>query len=46
MPWVLRKVFSLEMVKNDICLADASKQNALFLENALMSPMSRIGPAW
>ena len=31
--WVLRKIFSLEMVKNDICLGGASKQNVLFSEN-------------
>ena len=38
------------MVKNDICLGGASKQNALFSENvppknAPIPPMSRIGPA-
>ena len=32
-PWVLEKIFSLEMVKNDICLGDESKQNTLFSEN-------------
>ena len=31
-PWVLKKIFSLEMVKNGICLGGASKQNALFSE--------------
>ena len=30
--WVLKKI-SLEMVKNDISLGGASKQNALFSEN-------------
>ena len=29
-PWVLKKIFSLEMIKNDICLGGASKQNAFF----------------
>ena len=48
MPWVLRKIFSLEMVKNYICLRRASKQNAPFSENfpqknAPMLLMSRIG---
>ena len=33
-PCVLRKIFSLEMVKNDTCLGGTSKQNALFSENA------------
>ena len=47
--WVLRKIFSLEMVKNDICLGGASKQNAFFSKNvpqkiAPMPLMSRIGP--
>ena len=47
-PWVLRKIFSLEMVKNYICLRRASKQNAPFSEyfpqkNAPMLLMSRIG---
>ena len=32
-PWVLEKIFSFEMVKNDICLGGASKPNALFSEN-------------
>ena len=32
-PWVLKKIFSLEMVKNDICLEAANKQNALFSES-------------
>ena len=32
-PWVLKKIFSVEMVKNDIRLGGASKQNALFSEN-------------
>ena len=48
MPWVLRKIFSLEMVKNGNCLESRSKQNALFsenvpLKNAPMPPMSRTG---
>ena len=30
LPWVFKKVFSLEMVKNGICLGGASKQNAFF----------------
>ena len=47
-PWLLGKIFLLEMVKNDICLGGESKQNALFSENmlqknALIPPMSRIG---
>ena len=38
------------MVKNDMSLGDASKQNSLFSENvplkkALMPPRSRIAPA-
>ena len=42
-------LFSFEMVKNDICLGGASKQNAVFfrkcaLKSAPMPPMSRIGP--
>ena len=37
--WVLKKMFLLETVKNDICLKSASKQNALFS----CPPMSRIG---
>ena len=32
-PWVLRKIFSLEMGKNDIYLGGASKQNTLSSEN-------------
>ena len=32
-PWFLTKIFSLEMVKNDIFLGSASNQNALFSEN-------------
>ena len=37
------------MIKKDICLGGASKQNVHFfikcaLKNALMPPMSRIGP--
>ena len=48
-PWVLEKIFSLEMTKNYICLGGASKQNSIFSENvprknASMTPMSRIGP--
>ena len=47
--WVLRKIFSLKMVKNDICLVDSSKQNTLFAENVPQKthpypPMSRIDP--
>ena len=47
---VLKNIFSLEMVKNAICLRGASKQNALFQrmcppKNVPMPPMSRIGPA-
>ena len=34
-PYVLKKVFSLEMVKNDIYLGGASKQNVLFSESLL-----------
>ena len=29
-PWVLEKMFSLEMVKNDISLAGPGKLNAIF----------------
>ena len=48
--WVSEKIVSLEMVKNDMSLGDASKQNSLFSENvplkkALMPPRSRIAPA-
>ena len=48
-PCFLKKIFSLEMVKNDICLGGSSKQNAPFLKkitpkNAPMPLMSRIGP--
>ena len=32
-PWVLEKIFSLEMVKNDLCLGGARKENRLFWEN-------------
>ena len=32
-PWVFEKIFSFEMVKNDICLGGASKQIALSSEN-------------
>ena len=32
-PWVLKKIFSFEMVKNDIHLDGASKQNALISKN-------------
>ena len=47
--WVLRKIFSLEMVKNDTCLGGASKKNVLFSENvppkiAPIPLMYRIGP--
>ena len=47
-PWVLKKIFSLEMVKNNFCLGGASKQN-VFSENvpwkiAAIPPMSKIGP--
>ena len=31
--WFLKKIFSLEMVKNDIFLGSTSNQNALFSEN-------------
>ena len=31
-PQVLKKIFSLEIVKNDICVVGASKQNALFFK--------------
>ena len=30
MPWFFKRIFSLEMVKNDICLGGAIKQNAFF----------------
>ena len=32
-PWVLNKIFPLEMVKNDICLGGVRKQNAFFSKN-------------
>ena len=32
-PWVLKKIFSLEIVKNDFYLGGASKQNAFFSKN-------------
>ena len=32
-PGYQKKLFSLEMVENDICLGGVSKQNALFSEN-------------
>ena len=35
--WVLKKIFSSEMDKKDICLGSASKQNAPF---SFMPPMS------
>ena len=45
---VLKKIYSLEMVENDICLESESKQNALLkkraLKNVPMPPMSRIVP--
>ena len=34
-PWVLAKVFSLEVAKNDICSGAASKQNVVFSEKVL-----------
>ena len=45
-----KKFFLLTMVKNDICLGDASKQNVFFKKNkctpknAPFSAKSRIGP--
>ena len=39
-PWVLEKMFSLEMVKNDISLAGAGKLNAIFLKRCV-KPMTR-----
>ena len=47
-PCFLKRIFSLEMVKNDICLGGSSKQNATFLKkiaakNAPMPLMPRIG---
>ena len=49
MPSVLKKAFSLEIVKNDICLGGASKQHAPLFKNCApknvaMPPMSRMGP--
>ena len=40
---VLKKIFLLEMVKGDICLKGASKQNTLFSKNVLqkMHPCPR-----
>lgn len=35
LPGVLKKVFSLEMVKNKTYLWDTSKQNELFLSNSV-----------
>ena len=35
LPRVLKKVFSLEMVKNKTYLWDTSKQNELFLSNSV-----------
>ena len=32
-PWVLEKIFLLEMVIDKFCLVGESKQNALFSEN-------------
>ena len=49
MPWVLEKLFSLEVVENSICLGGACKQ-MLFLkkkvpsENEPNPSMSRIEP--
>ena len=46
-PWVLKKIFSLKMVENDICLRGTSKCpffRKYALENASMLPMSRISP--
>ena len=45
----MEKIFLLKIVKIDICLGVASKQMSLFQKNvskknALMPPMSRIGP--
>ena len=49
MPRFLKKLFSLEMVKNDICLGGTSKQNVSFLKkfapkNAHLPLLSKIGP--
>ena len=36
----LKKIFSLEMLKNDICLGDTSKQNAFFSKNKSLHEQS------
>ena len=50
-PSVFEKIFSLEIVENDICLGGTSKQMPFFPrkknvppKNAPMPPMFRIGP--
>ena len=48
LPWVLKQIFLLEMVKNGICFGSVSKQNALCTKkcapiNATMPLLSRIG---
>ena len=50
-PWVFKKVFSFEMIKNNICLGGKSKQSAFFFEkcapkNTPMPPLSRIGSVY
>ena len=43
-PLFLKKIFSLEMVKNDICLGGASKQNAPFLKKFAPPPQKKMYP--
>ena len=47
-PWFLKWIFSSEMVKNNVCLGGASKQNALFQricpKKHTHPPMYKIGP--
>ena len=47
-PRVLEKLFSLEIVENDICLASTSKQMPFFQTDVSQKTpsTSRIGPVW
>ena len=50
-PCVLKKIFSLEMVQNDICKGVQAKKMLVFRKNVSLktTPMlsiSRIGPVW
>ena len=40
-PLVLRKIFLLEIVKNDICLGGTSEQNAFFSEKCTLKTHPR-----